>query len=79
VHTACSVPSQVLSAAHTIVAIPYEDVDESGGYARTVVRALPIAVLHAASGVTEAVSFLMLGFRNSLQPAQKRDEDDRWA
>ncbi|KAG5176762.1 ATG C terminal domain-containing protein [Tribonema minus] len=73
-----SLSREVLSAAHTIVAIPYEEREELGGYARTVVRALPIAVLRPVIGATEAVSFALLGFRNTLQPGKKKEEEAQW-
>jgi autophagy-related protein 2 len=69
---------QVHMAAHTIVAIPYEEREERGGYARTVVRALPVAVLRPVVGATEAVSFALLGFRNTLQPSKRKEEEARW-
>ena len=48
------------------------------GFVTSVVRALPIAVLRPAAGATEAVSYTLLGLRNSLDPAARVDEEDLW-
>ncbi len=63
------------------VAIPYEEHehDAGGGYMRTVVRVLPIAVLRPVVGATEAVSLILLGFRNAANPQRKRDEEAMWS
>ena len=48
------------------------------GFVTSVVRALPIAVLRPAAGAAEAVSYTLLGLRNSLDPAARVDEEDLW-
>jgi hypothetical protein len=73
-----SLSREVQLAANAVVAIPYEEGEERGGYVRTVVRALPVAVLRPVVGASEAVSFVLLGFRNQLQPNLMREEEAMW-
>ncbi len=63
------------------VAIPYEEHerDDAGGYVRTVIRVLPVAVLRPVVGATEAVSLILLGFRNAANPRRRRDEEAMWS
>ncbi len=62
------------------IAIPYEEHEHAGGgYIRTVVRVLPIAVLRPVVGAAEAVSLILLGFRNAANPQRKRDEEAMWS
>ncbi|CAN0273885.1 unnamed protein product [Discosporangium mesarthrocarpum] len=74
---------EVQVAAHTIVAIPYEEHEEStgphgGSYVRSVARALPVAVLRPVVGATEALSCTLLGFRNHMSPATRKAEEGMW-
>ena len=47
-----------------------------GGALRCVIRAIPIAILRQVIGASEAVSFTILGLRNSLDNDLTADEDD---
>jgi hypothetical protein len=49
-------------------------VSGSGGAISSVIRALPIAVLAPATGAAEAASHVLLGLRNELDPARRREE-----
>ncbi|CAO1632865.1 unnamed protein product [Parajaminaea phylloscopi] len=75
----------VSSAAQTILAVPMEvyeggGADGSGG--RTVVRAVPIAVMQGAKGASEAVSKTLMGLQGALEgrhgqqqwSSQRRDD-----
>ena len=67
----------VHTAVHTIVAIPIEEYKRSGpaGGMKSVIRALPIAVLRPVIGATEAVSHTLIGVRNTIAPAMRDEED----
>jgi hypothetical protein len=49
-----------------------------GGYLRSVIRALPVAILRPTAGAAEALSYTLLGLRNNLDPSARRDEEDMW-
>jgi autophagy-related protein 2 len=75
-----SVAREINGVAETVIAVPIRQYERSGttGLLRSVVRALPVAVLRPIAGVTEGVSYTILGFRNHLDPTLKRDEEDMW-
>ena len=68
-------------AGHAIIAVPLEDYTKGGakGALKSAVRAIPVAVLAPVIGATEALSFTLLGIRNSLSPGVKHDEDAKYA
>ncbi|BGP20882.1 autophagy-related protein 2 [Rhodosporidiobolus nylandii] len=71
----------VKEAAQTILAVPMEVYERSGseGPVRSVVRAVPIAVLKPMIGASGAVSKALLGLRNTLDPeAQKGEVEDKY-
>ncbi|KZT43992.1 hypothetical protein SISSUDRAFT_1057007 [Sistotremastrum suecicum HHB10207 ss-3] len=67
-------------AGQTILALPMEvhERADSEGPARTVVRAVPIAILKPMIGATEAVSKTLLGLQNTLNPGLRRDVDTKY-
>lgn len=60
--------------------MPIQQYEQTGveGYFRSVIRAMPVAVLRPAAGVTEALSYTLLGLRNHINPQAKSDADDEW-
>ncbi|KAF9265490.1 hypothetical protein L218DRAFT_860278 [Marasmius fiardii PR-910] len=68
------------SAAQTILAVPMEVYERSGneGPVRSVIRAVPIAVLRPMIGASEAVSKTLLGLHNSLDPNLRHDYDAKY-
>ncbi|BEJ01025.1 hypothetical protein CcaverHIS631_0508820 [Cutaneotrichosporon cavernicola] len=75
-----SLSSNINSAAQTILAVPMEVYERAGddGPLRTVVRAVPIAVLKPMIGASEAVSKTLWGLRNSLDPEGRREQGDKY-
>ncbi|GAA6057188.1 hypothetical protein JCM3770_004368 [Rhodotorula araucariae] len=68
-------------AAQTILAVPMEVYERSGteGPVRSVVRAVPVAVLKPMIGASGAVSKALLGLRNTLDPdAQAGELEDKY-
>jgi len=67
-------------AGQTILALPMEIHEKSGtdGLVRTVVRAVPIAVLKPMIGGAEAVSHTLLGLRNTLDPERRADDESKY-
>lgn len=49
-----------------------------GGVLRSVIRAIPVAILRPTAGAAEALSYTLLGLRNNLDPTKRRDEEDMW-
>ncbi len=64
-------------AKHVIVAVPVGEYKRSGwkGAVKSVIRAVPVAVLRPVIGATEAVSRTAMGIRNAMDPEIKRDLD----
>ncbi|KAG6845341.1 hypothetical protein H0H87_010798 [Tephrocybe sp. NHM501043] len=68
------------SAAQTILAVPMEVYERSGneGPVRSVIRAVPIAVLKPMIGASEAVSKTLLGLHNSLDPEVRHENEAKY-
>ncbi|KAJ3725873.1 hypothetical protein C8R42DRAFT_575547 [Lentinula raphanica] len=68
------------SAAQTILAVPMEVYERSGneGPVRSVIRAVPIAVLKPMIGASEAVSKTLLGLHNTLDPNLRYENDAKY-
>ncbi|KAE9409647.1 hypothetical protein BT96DRAFT_953466 [Gymnopus androsaceus JB14] len=68
------------SAAQTILAVPMEVYERSGneGPVRSVIRAVPIAVLKPMIGASEAVSKTLLGLHNTLDPNLRHENDAKY-
>jgi autophagy-related protein 2 len=75
-----SLSRHVHTAAHTILAIPLQELERCGpqGSMRAVIRAIPIAVLQPVVGATQALSVTLLGVRNKIDPALRKEEEDLW-
>ena len=73
-----SLSRNIGSAAQTILAIPMEvyETDGATGTARAVIRAVPVAILKPMIGATEAVSSVLLGLRNTMDPNKKLQSED---
>ncbi|KAL0587431.1 hypothetical protein ABG067_003050 [Albugo candida] len=67
-------------AAKTIVAIPLVEYKKTGshGYVRSVIRAVPVALLRPMIGATEAMSKALIGVRNAVDPEMKEDIDNKF-
>ncbi|TEB36380.1 hypothetical protein FA13DRAFT_1683755 [Coprinellus micaceus] len=68
------------SAAQTILAVPMEVYERSGneGPVRSVIRAVPIAILKPMIGATEAVSKTLLGLHNTLDPEVRLENEAKY-
>ncbi|KAJ7097870.1 hypothetical protein B0H15DRAFT_823078 [Mycena belliarum] len=68
------------SAAQTILAVPMEVYERSGneGPVRSVIRAVPIAVLKPMIGASEAVSKTLLGLHNTLDPNVRLENEAKY-
>ncbi|KAF7363504.1 GP-PDE domain-containing protein [Mycena sanguinolenta] len=68
------------SAAQTILAVPMEVYERSGneGPVRSVIRAVPIAVLKPMIGASEAVSKTLLGLHNTLDPEVRHENEAKY-
>ncbi|KAJ7111548.1 hypothetical protein C8R43DRAFT_1041373 [Mycena crocata] len=68
------------SAAQTILAVPMEVYERSGneGPVRSVIRAVPIAVLKPMIGASEAMSKTLLGLHNTLDPNVRHENEAKY-
>ncbi|KAJ7285766.1 hypothetical protein C8J57DRAFT_1168465 [Mycena rebaudengoi] len=68
------------SAAQTILAVPMEVYERSGneGPVRSVIRAVPIAVLKPMIGASEAVSKTLLGLHSTLDPNVRHENEAKY-
>ncbi|KAL8006698.1 putative vacuolar protein sorting-associated protein [Plasmopara halstedii] len=67
-------------AAKTIVAVPLVEYRKTGsqGYVRSVIRAVPVAVLRPMIGASEAVAKALIGVRNAVDPEMKEDIENKF-
>jgi autophagy-related protein 2 len=79
-HAYDSLSKGLNTAAHTIIAIPIQELERGGakGSVKAVIRALPIAIVKPVAGATEALSFTLLGARNLVDPDARRNWADLW-
>eukprot|EP00614_Pseudopedinella_elastica_P024676 CAMPEP_0172644746 /NCGR_PEP_ID=MMETSP1068-20121228/239371_1 /TAXON_ID=35684 /ORGANISM="Pseudopedinella elastica, Strain CCMP716" /LENGTH=1597 /DNA_ID=CAMNT_0013458957 /DNA_START=28 /DNA_END=4821 /DNA_ORIENTATION=- len=75
-HAQSSLTHGLNIATHAVIAVPLDDYRRGGtGTAlKSVVRAVPVAVLASMIGATEAMSFTLLGIRNSMAPDRRHDD-----
>ncbi|EAU88507.1 hypothetical protein CC1G_04213 [Coprinopsis cinerea okayama7 len=75
-----SLQKNLSSAAQTILAVPMEVYERSGneGPVRSVIRAVPIAVLKPMIGASEAVSKTLLGLHNTLDPNVRLENEAKY-
>ena len=70
----------VRSAAQIIFAVPIQHYEQTGpqGSIRSVIRAVPVAVLRPMIGASEAISRALLGFRSSMDPSYRADAERKY-
>ena len=81
VHQAVGVAaSRMKKMARTVIMLPVASYQKQGltGATRSVIRAVPVAILEPIQIVTESVSRLTLGLRNWVDPSKKEEEDKKW-
>jgi hypothetical protein len=77
-HSVESISRGLRQANYKIVTVPLREYQQSGasGAARSAVKGLPIAVLAPLSGASEALSYTLLGLRNSLRPELRKEAEN---
>ena len=75
-----SLRSNLSSAAQTILAVPMEVYERQGdeGPVRSVIRAVPIAVIKPMIGATEAISKTLLGLHNTIDPNLRYENEAKY-
>ena len=75
-----SISREIQTAANTIIAVPMIEFKKTGpqGYVKSVIRAVPVAVLRPMIGATEAVSRALIGVRNQVDPEMKEDMENKF-
>jgi autophagy-related protein 2 len=66
--------------AQCVIAVPVAEYQRTGaaGAMRKVIKAVPVAVFTPMIGAAEAVSRVLLGARNALDPAIKYDQEKKY-
>ncbi|KAL7512309.1 hypothetical protein ACHAXN_010012 [Cyclotella atomus] len=77
-HSVESISRGLRQANYKIITVPLREYQQSGasGAARSAVKGLPIAVLAPLSGASEALSYTLLGLRNSLRPDLRKEAEN---
>ena len=77
-HAYESVSKGLRAANYTIVVVPKREYQKNGttGAVKSVIKAIPVAILAPLSGATEAVSYSLLGIRNQLRPDLRKEEEE---
>eukprot|EP00804_Cyclotella_cryptica_P025493 CCRYP_011996-RA/>CCRYP_011996-RA protein AED:0.00 eAED:0.00 QI:4715/1/1/1/1/1/2/198/503 len=72
-----SISRGLREANYKIVTVPLREYQHSGasGAALSAVHGLPIAILAPLSGASEALSYTLLGLRNSLRPDLRKEDE----
>ncbi|KAF0694737.1 Aste57867_14413 [Aphanomyces stellatus] len=75
-----SISRELHVVAKTIVAVPLLEYQRTGshGYVKSVIRAVPVAVLRPMIGATEAMSRALIGARNAVDPEMKEDMENKF-
>ncbi|KAG0188180.1 autophagy- protein 2 [Apophysomyces sp. BC1034] len=72
-----SLSKNIGSAAQTIFAVPTEIKDRhEGTTARAVIKAVPVAVIKPMIGLTGAFQSILVGLRNTIDPAMRLQSED---
>lgn len=76
-HSVESISRGFSVANYKIVTVPLREYQQSGasGAARSALKGLPIALLAPLSGASEALSYTLLGLRNSLRPDLRKEAE----
>ncbi|KYQ88667.1 hypothetical protein DLAC_10845 [Tieghemostelium lacteum] len=79
-HAYESVSRELKSTVQTIIAIPMKEYHQKGtkGYVKSIVKAVPIAIIRPMIGITEGVSKTLLGVRNHIDPQKKIEMDNKY-
>ncbi|KAL7487047.1 hypothetical protein ACHAW6_012661 [Cyclotella cf. meneghiniana] len=72
-----SISRGLREANYKIVTVPLREYQQrgAGGAALSAVHGLPIAILAPLSGASEALSYTLLGLRNSLRPDLRKEDE----
>lgn len=76
-HALESLARGVQTANYKVIIVPYREYRRSGykGAAKSIVKGIPIAVAAPVSGVSEALSYTLLGARNQIRPDIRKEEE----
>ena len=68
------------STAQTVIAVPIQEYKRAGtaGAVRSVIKAVPVAVVNPMLGAAEGLSRVLLGARNALDPQIRNDQAKKY-
>ncbi|KAK9763685.1 autophagy- protein 2 [Basidiobolus ranarum] len=75
-----SLSKNIGTATHSLITVPIQIYDRSGAQSsiRALIRGTPSAVLKPMIGATEAISKVLLGARNSIDPNKRLQMEDKY-
>ncbi|KAK9721882.1 autophagy- protein 2 [Basidiobolus ranarum] len=75
-----SLSKNIGNATHSLITVPIQTYDRSGAQSsiRALVRGTPSAVLKPMIGATEALSKVLLGARNTIDPSKRLQMEDKY-
>jgi len=67
-------------ATHGIIVVPSQEYERmgTGAAVKSVVKAVPGAILKPMIGATEAISRALMGVKNTVNPLKKKEADDKY-
>lgn len=76
-HAIESLTRSLQAANYKIVIVPYREFSKNGttGAVKSVLKGIPVLVVAPLSGATEAISYTLLGVRNTLRPDIRKEEE----
>jgi Autophagy-related protein C terminal domain len=76
-HAVESLARGVQAANYKVIIVPYREYRRSGtkGAIKSIVRGIPVAVAGPVGGVSESVSYALLGLRNQVRPDIRKEEE----
>jgi hypothetical protein len=77
-HAASTMTRELTTTVDQVLVVPIRVGGGPSGVIKSVVRALPVALLRPVKGVAEGISYTILGLRNSLNPDSVTEEEDFW-
>ena len=76
-HAYASLSGGLREGHNNIVAVPLREYQNNGagGAARSALKGIPVGVLAPVAGVSEALSYTLLGLRNQLRPDIRKEDE----
>lgn len=76
-HSLDSISRGIQEANYKVIIVPYREFRRSGasGAVKSVLKGIPVALVAPVSGAAEALSYTLLGARNTVRPDIRKEEE----